>query len=324
MLKDFLNSSHKLAFIDSETHISINHHPTSVTPESFCKLVEEHSTVQGEFKHYGIFEYVALGPWWLKTVAQGKRFVRMHLTLQTPELTRYKMTCAYSGTQFEGFQRQTKKQRTVQHTLEQILSHLFDCTIEIHPASRTDKGVHATGQVVHFDAPRCIAPMTLVDLVNRMCPEDLSIVDSEEVPAIFHARFDVKSKRYVYRLRTIKDVSLAHRVHVVPTLDLNILESSLKAFVGTHDFSQFAKTKEADSTLRTIEAAFATRVDNGVDITIQGQGFMRYMIRIMVGALLRYDTQTIEKALANPTVTIGKYKCPAHALTLEAVDYGQA
>lgn len=324
MLKDFLESPRKPTWIDADTHLSINEFPSEVTPEIFCAFVEEQADFKGEVQRYGIFEYTSLGPWWLKTVTKENRFVRMHLTLQKPDVTRYKMTLAYNGTRFEGFQRQTKSHRTVQHTVEQILSHLFDCSIEIHPASRTDKGVHATGQVIHFDAPNRFTPEALLTLVNRMCPEDCAVVSIERVPTVFHARFDVQSKRYVYRLRTVKDVALAHFVHVVNTLDIDTLDVRLKAFIGTHDFSQFAKTKDADSTLRTIEAAYCKVVDDGVDIIIQGQGFMRYMIRIMIGALLRYDTDTIQESLANPKVSIGKYKCPAHALTLEAIDYGQA
>ena len=323
MLKEFLLSHDKKSFIDSKTHVSIHGFSSPVTPERFCATIDEHNPSVFEIQAYGTFEYIPVGPWWLKTVTHNHRFVRMHLTLQTPDLIRYKMTLAYNGTHFEGFQRQKKAIRTVQHTLESILSHLFDQTIEIHPASRTDKGVHATGQVVHFDAPRRFPPDVLMDLCERMCPEDISIGAIDVVPEVFHARYDVLSKRYVYRLRTVKDVAMAHQVHVVKTLDLETLNASLNAFVGTHDFNQFAKTKDVDSTVRTIEAAFIKPVENGVDIYIQGQGFMRYMIRIMIGALLRYDTPTIQEALKHPTVSLGKYKCPAHALSLEAIDYGQ-
>ncbi len=245
-------------------------------------------------------------------------------------IKRYKCILAYDGTGFAGYQVQPGK-RTVQVEVEQALSKIHKGeNIRIAASGRTDAGVHARGQVIHFDSDLQIPAERWKKALNAMLPEDISIVDVAPVDSNFHARFDSVRKEYRYRisLSEERDPFLRHYAYHYPfPLDLDAMKEAAHYLVGTHDFTSFcsAKTEVIDK-VRTVEEIIFTTTDDEMVIQFIGNGFLYNMVRIMTGTLLevgsgRRAPAEIENILAaKDRVQAGK-TAPGHGLYLWKVDY---
>lgn len=234
---------------------------------------------------------------------------------------RYLIDFGYNGTLFQGTQRQNPPIRTVQNELENVLSHIFQTPIEISPASRTDRGVHAFHNYAHFDAPPHLETKELKSIIERMIPEDIKINDVSKVSTIFHARYDASSKCYQYRFRFDLDVNHMHSAWHVPSVNIDEIKEKMKLFIGVHDFKNFSKYRDFPSTIRYIESLRLWE-DNGTWIfEFIGPSFLRYMIRMMVGALIKHDIETIKKGLEEPDISMGKHLAPSHGLYLMNIEY---
>ena len=206
--------------------------------------------------------------------------------------TRYKVTVAYDGTHFSGYQVQPNA-RTVQGELEKALIKIAKGeTIRVHGAGRTDAGVHARGQVIHFDLPFYIHPKGLLTGLNTSTPEDVTIVDVEEAEADFHARYLAKGKMYTYRVdnsRFANPFKRLYAYHHRYPMERKRVEKALKHMEGTHDFTSFASThSDKEDKVRTIYQA-SVSVDEETNewlFTFVGNGFLYNMIRILMGTLL--------------------------------------
>jgi len=238
---------------------------------------------------------------------------------------RIKLTLEYDGTLFAGFQMQ-KDQRTVQSELTDVLSRINDHPTAVSGASRTDAGVHAFGQVAHFDTNHDFSERKWKIILNHALPADLHIVNVEKVHPLFHARFDVDTKEYQYilnlgdysALRRNQEWSLEHPI------DLGVLESELAKIVGTHDFQSFCKG-ENESTVRTIYEAKMTVQDTHVILHFKGNGFLHNMIRLLVGSMVAIasgvssvDMTTI---LSDRNRIHTKYLAPSGGLYLLRITY---
>lgn len=208
-------------------------------------------------------------------------------------MTRYKAIISYDGTLFSGFQRQPGE-RTVQEEIEKTLSRLNSGQpVTIHGAGRTDAGVHAYGQVIHFDLPQVRDVEKLRFGLDTQCPEDIDVVKVELVSDDFHARYNKHSKTYEFLVDTgrPKNPMMRHYATAYPyPLDVALMQEAMKDLVGTHDFTGFtASGTSVLNKVRTITQAELT-VDPGsgfLRFTFSGNGFLYKQVRNMVGTLLK-------------------------------------
>lgn len=208
-------------------------------------------------------------------------------------MTRYKATISYDGTLFAGFQRQTKE-RSVQEELEKTLKKLNSGQpVKVHGAGRTDSGVHAYGQVVHFDLPQERDVEKLRFGLDTQSPEDIDVVAVEQVSDDFHARYNKHSKTYEFLVdsgRPKNPMMRHYATHYPYPLDLASMQEAIKDLVGTHDFTGFtASGTSVENKVRTISQATVER-DNKTGFlifTFTGNGFLYKQVRNMVGTVLK-------------------------------------
>ena len=194
----------------------------------------------------------------------------------------------YDGTEFHGFARQ-QGVRTVQGVLESVLTATLNEPIEVIGASRTDAGVHARGQVVNFYTSRPVPTARLATILNRRLPNDLKVLNAREVSARFHARFSAKSRVYRYSLYTGQHPSvwrIRYAWHLPRPLDCGAMQTALQAIVGEHDFRPFSvKIPTEQNTIRTLYRGRVVPMRDGVQIELEANGFLRGMVRLIVGDL---------------------------------------
>jgi tRNA pseudouridine38-40 synthase len=205
-------------------------------------------------------------------------------------MNRLKCILAYDGAGFEGYQIQ-KKKRTVQLEMQKALSSIHKgAEIKVSASGRTDAGVHAVGQVLHFDSPLAIPDPAWQKALNAHLPKDIWVKKVEQVDSSFHARFDVVKKEYRYRVDLGKDFNVFTRDHVFHypyVLDFEAIEAACVYFLGEHDFTSFCSAKtEVEDKVRTIYALDVAMDGAELEFRIVGNGFLYNMVRIIVGTLL--------------------------------------
>ncbi len=249
-----------------------------------------------------------------------------------PGLYRYRLDIAYVGTGFGGWQRQPNAD-TVQARLEAALEDLVGENVAVVGASRTDAGVHARAQVAHIDLTRPFSNRGLVFGSNHRLPRGIRLLAARLAPPGFHARFSARAKEYAYCIRPGRLVppDLAPFVLAVPDrLELEKLRTATLRLPGRHDFSCFALAGGSHrSPIRTLFRAAWENETAGLTLRVAGDGFLRGMVRGVVGTLLEVALgqrsvasfaallEGGERATAGPT-------SPAHALFLERIDYDSA
>ena len=211
---------------------------------------------------------------------------------------RYKITFAYDGTRFSGFQKQPHR-RTIEGVITQVINKMAkdpDPPIKIYGSGRTDAGVHALAQVAHFDFPFRIPVRGMLMGINSLLPLDIEVRKVEIVPHTFHARYDVSGKSYVYRVylgHFINPFKRFYTGHWRFPIRVGRIKMALRDLIGEHDFTSFvASGSEARTNVRTIYSA-TCRLDkpaNELIFRFYGNGFLYNMVRIMVGVLLEIGT----------------------------------
>lgn len=241
---------------------------------------------------------------------------------------RWKLTLAYDGRSFFGWQRQPD-QRTVQGELEKALSRFSNESIEVSGQGRTDRGVHALGQTAHADLPTRVTEDRLFGAMRSLLPEDLRLVAAEPVPDSFHARFDATSRRYEYQVATGPDLLNRHqRWEIGREPDLDLLNHYASLLNGSHDFSKLARMDpgEKRSTRCTLFTSVWNREPFGLVYTVEGDRFLRHMVRRLVGTMLRLEegqrpTEAFQSLLIQRAEDAQIYTAPAHGLRLVRVSY---
>ncbi len=245
---------------------------------------------------------------------------------------RYLMTFSYDGTNFYGYQKQPK-QRTVQKVIEDALKQINGGReVTICASGRTDAGVHALSQKAHFDLDKKMPCDRLIKGLNSLLPEDVYIKKIEEIDDNFHARYNVIGKEYIYIIN-IGEYNPIERNYVYQynnKLDLNEMERALKFFEGEHNFKSFTKVNdEIIDYVRTISMTSLTRDNkdmNKIIISFVGTGFMRYMVRNMIGLLIevgegKRKAEDVIKILDQEDRTMAGKTAPACGLYLKNVFY---
>lgn len=242
----------------------------------------------------------------------------------------YKLIVAYDGTDYHGWQKQLK-QVTVAEMLEHKFSKVFGQSIELSAASRTDAGVHALGQVATFYTSLNIDPDRMRSAWNGKLPADIVIQSIEQLHEPFHVQHMVVQKTYWYHVCLKRPLPFVARYgywHRFP-FTVEKLQEGLNCFVGTHDFRSFCTGDEHTSTIRTVDAITIEQISqfDALRIVIKGPGFLRYMIRRMVGAALTVASQpslSVEDILRilhekNPEHKLPT--APARGLVLKKITY---
>jgi tRNA pseudouridine38-40 synthase len=206
------------------------------------------------------------------------------------KMNRYKCIISYDGSGFSGYQVQPKK-RTVQSVIEAVLTKMHKGSpVKISASGRTDAGVHAKGQVIHFDSPLSLSQEKWEIALNSMLPEDISVLSVDAVNQAFHARFDASGKEYRYFLNQSPRRDPFQRnyaFHYPYPLNLGAMRAACNHLLGTHDFSSFCSARtEVEDKVRTIETIEILQDGEHISFRFKGNGFLYNMVRILVGTLI--------------------------------------
>ncbi|MGL4336467.1 MAG: tRNA pseudouridine(38-40) synthase TruA [Turicibacter sp.] len=242
-------------------------------------------------------------------------------------MKRIKCVVSYDGTNFNGYQRQPG-QRTVQGVIESALEKINKVPITIHSSGRTDAGVHAYGQVFHFDSAVNMEGIRYVRALNSILPEDVYIMDSQEVHPEFHSRYHGKIKEYHYKLsmNTYNPLNRNYIYYHPRPLNIENMQKAMEYLLGTHDFTSFCGNLDDGDKVRTIYTAQLINEEGEITFKFIGNGFLRYMIRIMVGTLIqvgegRKTPEDIERILLAEDRRLAGHTAKPQGLYLQKVDY---
>jgi tRNA pseudouridine38-40 synthase len=243
---------------------------------------------------------------------------------------RFKAVIQYDGTNYKGFQVQPDYP-TVQGALQRSLGQLMGVPLKVIGAGRTDAGVHALGQVIHFDLAQCWEPRTLRKALNALLPPDISVRRVEEVPEGFHARFSAVSREYrynVYNSQTKSPLVERHAYRHARPLDDKLMDKACQLLRGTHDFSFLGKAPEGKgSSIRHVYRASCFRRGSWVLVEVVANAFLRHMMRILTGVLVKggdgtWTPERVEEILSGRWEGQARPSAPARGLTLVGVNYG--
>ena len=241
----------------------------------------------------------------------------------------YRLTLAYDGTRYRGWQRLPPPAKTVQASVETALGEIFGQPLEISGSGRTDAGVHAACQVASFHAPKRPTDEVLAQL-RRLLPEDIGALTLDYAPERFHARLLAKSKIYEYRIDNGPWADVFSRrfaLHVPDLLDTAAMQEAAARLTGTHDFKSFCSNQRMKkSTVRTLYAIDIIRRDPFVILRYQGSGFLYHMVRILTGTLLEVGLHQrspldMDAILQGKNRALAGYTVPPQGLFLVSVSY---
>ena len=245
-------------------------------------------------------------------------------------LKNFKLTIEYDGSAHQGWQRQTNG-ITIQGEIEKALMTMTGKKVVLIGSGRTDAGVHAFGQVANFHCDTALSPEVFQKGLNSLLPEDIVIKKCKQVPEKFHARYDVKSKTYCYRIlnRTLPAaIFRQYAWHIPKKLEPDTMRYALRYIIGTHDFKAFegAGSPRANTTRSVLNADFIKMDDGYLFFEIEGDGFLRFMVRNIVGTLVdvglgKITPDDFNKILLSKDRNLASMTAPAHGLFLMQVKY---
>ena len=258
----------------------------------------------------------------------------MEPEILAPGHVRLRLTVAFDGTAYFGWQRQPANV-SVQQRLEEALAKLFPSAPCVHSSSRTDTGVHAFGMVAHFDVPRTelgMTPRKLILAVNAHLPEDVRVLAAARSRADFHARFSARGKQYRYQVWNHPAHQPLWRTqawHFPRPLDLGAMRAAAASLVGRHDFLAFSATPgyARRQTVRNLTRCDVRRSGSLITVVIEADGFLYKMCRGIVGTLVqvgvgRFRPEDVLPMLASRKRSLAGMTAPAHGLVLWRVYYG--
>ncbi|GAC1449934.1 MAG: tRNA pseudouridine(38-40) synthase TruA [Isosphaeraceae bacterium] len=241
-----------------------------------------------------------------------------------------KLLLSYDGTEFSGWQRQ-RDRRSVQQVLEEAVGRLTGVVPSTHASGRTDAGVHAIGQVVHFLTMSRHSPAVFVKALNATLPADIRIKDAWEVPQSFHATLDARSKLYRYVVdnsRIADPFQTRFAWHVYQALDVPAMHRAAAALKGRHDFRSFETNwPNRTSSVRTITHIAVNRMNDAVWIDVEADGFLYNMVRSITGTLVevgkgKWPESSVAAVVAAEDRRVAGPTAPPQGLFLVRVRYG--
>lgn len=244
-------------------------------------------------------------------------------------MKRLKCTVSYVGSHYDGWQTQ-KNGRSIQEKIEEALARICQKPVVITAAGRTDAGVSAKGQVFHFDTERDMTPYKWKGALNGMLPDDIHIMQIEEVSPLFHARYCVKMKQYDYRINLGPyDVFTKDIAWQCPyKLDVEKMKKTASYLVGTHDFTSLNANPLAEKPdqVRTVKEISFSQEGDILKISFLGKGFLRYMVRMMCAQLIeagrgKMEPEEVVRILEAKSKTASRKNAVPEGLTLQKVEY---
>lgn len=245
-------------------------------------------------------------------------------------MPRFKYILEYDGRPFYGWQTQTEK-TGIQDYFEAALKKLFRQEIKVFCAGRTDRGVHAMGQVIHFDCDTDMTAAKSQEAMNYYVkPHPIAIIHAEIVPDDFHARFHATHRHYRYKILNRRAMPTYRKGliwHVPKKIDLDKMHHACRDFIGTHDYTTFRSTQcQAKSPIRTIEKAFLEERDDEIHFCVHARSFLHHQIRSMIGSLVKigtgdYPLDFIIEALLKKERSFCGPVAPPYGLYFEKVIY---
>ena len=242
----------------------------------------------------------------------------------------FKITIEYDGSAYHGWQRQAED-RTIQGEIEKALMTMTEDRITVIGSGRTDAGVHALNQTANFRCATSLTPEIFLKGLNSLLPEDIVITSCKVVPEKFHARYDVKSKVYHYRiLNRLLPVAIFRQYawHIRKNLDLSAIQEALRCIVGSHDFKSFegSGSPRASSVRSIINADIVKTDDDYLVLKIEGDGFLKFMVRNIVGTLVdvgldKITSDDFKRILVSKDRNLAGITAPPHGLFLIEVKY---
>ncbi len=242
----------------------------------------------------------------------------------------FKITIEYDGSRYHGWQRQ-KTDRSIQNEIEKALAKMTSCKVTLIGSGRTDAGVHALGQVANFACDTRLTPDAFFNGLNSLLPDDIIIKDCEMVATQFHARYDARSKIYQYKILNQSVPAAIGRQYVWfirKALDCKAMQTAAAHLIGRHDFKAFEGTGSPRQ--NSIRDVFSTELiehaDNLLIFEIEADGFLRYMVRNIVGTLVDVGLEKIsptdfKNILDSKDRSKASATAPAQGLTLIRVIY---
>ena len=245
-------------------------------------------------------------------------------------MSNFKITIEYDGSAYHGWQRQAED-RTIQGEIENTLMTMTGDSVTVTGSGRTDAGVHALNQTANFRCATSLTPKAFLKGLNSLLPEDIVITSCKVVPEKFHARYDVKSKVYHYRIlnRLLPAaISRQYAWHIRKKLDLGAMKEALYGIIGNHDFKAFegSGSPRASSIRSIINADFVITDNDYIVLRIEGDGFLKFMVRNIVGTLVDVGLDKItpddfKQILVSKNRNLAGITAPAHGLFLIEVKY---
>lgn len=247
-----------------------------------------------------------------------------------PGVQRYALVVEYSGSDYQGFQRQASARRTVQGELERALSRVAAQTITLVCAGRTDAGVHATHQVVHFDSSAVRNERAWLEGTNTHLPDSIRVRHAQAVPAAFHARFSAQARTYLYvtQIDRVRSAFLpANVTWSRQELDMAAMQAAAQALVGEHDFTSFRASQcQAHSPVRRVDYVAFSRNGSCVIMRIKANAFLHHMVRNIMGSLFEVGRGNrpvtwMAELLSSRDRNLAAATAPANGLYFVGVDY---
>ncbi|WP_462137491.1 tRNA pseudouridine(38-40) synthase TruA [Candidatus Mycalebacterium sp.] len=241
-----------------------------------------------------------------------------------------KITVEYEGTDYSGWQRQKNSGETIQEKIENALLKITNEKISVAGSGRTDAGVHAIGQVANFLTSSKMSEEKLCKALNSVLPRDITVKSLEEAPAGFHSRVCSKKKTYFYKiLNRAAPPALDRKTcwYIPQKLDVNSMNAACACLAGKHDFAVFANADaKVKTTVRTVFSANIKRDGDFIIFTISADGFLKRMVRLIVGTLVRVGKETLTvkgfgEILKTGEKTRDVIAAPPQGLFLDNVEY---
>ncbi len=242
----------------------------------------------------------------------------------------YKLVIAYDGTKYNGWQRQGNTDNTIQGKLNEIIGKYLCEEVDVAGSGRTDRGVHAKGQVASFKVKQCVDIIIFVKEINGFLPQDIRVLEMSEVDERFHARLSAVSKTYEYVIDNgdVGDVfSRKYAYRLNEKLNVENMRKAASLLIGTHDYISFCGNKHfKKSSVRTVSKIDIAECEGKVIISYTGNGFLQNMVRIMTGTLIevgsgKRDYHMMPDIIAGKSRDLAGFMAPPEGLFLKKVMY---
>lgn len=246
-------------------------------------------------------------------------------------MKKIKITIAYDGSRYNGWQIQRSTDNTIQGKISAVLSRMCGHMVEVQGSGRTDAGVHALGQAASFEIEESWSADHILKYLNQYLPEDIAVLSAEDAPDDFHARFSAKSKTYSYRIHTSSIPNVFERKYVYTYTDkpLNTgrMRQAATLLLGTHDYKAFCGNPQfKKSSIRTIMDIRIEETESGITISYTGDGFLQNMVRIITGTLIEVGNGSLSPAMITEIIEsrdrkMAGFTAPPQGLALVRVEY---